>query len=255
MASRRMFSNRIANSARFLQMPAESQLLYFHMVIRADDDGIVESYPLMKLLGVAPDNFKVLQAKGFIEKLNEDQVIVINDWQEHNKIRPDRKVDSIYLPLLLAKKPEAPIIAPQPRSDVKDNSKRVGGPSTVGLSKDSIGKVSIGKVNNNIISSNEKSLPVIANDLINLFEDVNPSYKRLFANKTERNAMERLIKQYGEDYIRRIVVALPTLITRPYAPKITTPYQLEKRMGELKAFVAQERERTNKGGVADGTSL
>jgi hypothetical protein len=60
MANRRMFSNRIANSARFLQMPSEAQNLYFHMVMRADDDGIVESYPLLKLLGLAPDNFKIL---------------------------------------------------------------------------------------------------------------------------------------------------------------------------------------------------
>lgn len=144
MAQRRMFSNRIANSARFLQMPVESQLLYFHMILRADDDGIVESYPLMKLLGVAPDNFKVLLAKGFIRELNEDQVVLINDWKEHNVIRADRKIDSIYLPLLLAKVPDAEIVVPKPRSDVKNNSKRLSGPSTV-----SISQVRLGKVNNN----------------------------------------------------------------------------------------------------------
>ena len=107
-----MFSNRIANSARFLQMPSESQLLYFHMILRADDDGIVESYPLMKLLGVAPDSFKVLSAKGFIKQLNEDQVVVITDWLEHNVIRADRKVDSIYLPLLNEKFPEMKVVEP-----------------------------------------------------------------------------------------------------------------------------------------------
>ena len=100
-----MFSNRIANSAKFLQMPAESQLLYFHLVLRADDDGVVESYPVLKLLGLAPDNFRVLIAKGFIRLLNEDQVIVIPDWLEHNKIRPDRKVNSMYLSLLKEKYP------------------------------------------------------------------------------------------------------------------------------------------------------
>lgn len=121
-------------------MPAESQLLYFHMVLRADDDGIVESYPLMKLLGMAPDNFKVLIAKGFIKQLNEDQVIVITDWLEHNKIRADRKVNSIYLPLLMRIYPELPIVEPKPRSDVDDNSNRVDG-----LSTDSIGKGRLGE--------------------------------------------------------------------------------------------------------------
>ena len=137
-----MFSNRIANSAKFLQMPLESQLLYFHFVLRADDDGVVESYPIIRLLGVSSDSFKVLVAKSFITLLNEDQVVVIPDWLEHNKIRSDRKVNSIYLDLI----PEGiEVLKPKPRSDVKDNSNRVSGQSTVGIGKDSIGKDSIGK--------------------------------------------------------------------------------------------------------------
>src|SRR3990167_10395720 len=112
MSNRRMFSNRIGNSSKFLQMPTEAQNLYFHMILRADDDGVVESYPLIKLLGIPFDNFKVLVAKGFIKQLNEDQVIVIVDWLEHNTIRADRKVDSIYLPLLRETYPELQILEP-----------------------------------------------------------------------------------------------------------------------------------------------
>lgn len=142
MANRRMFSVRIANSARFLQMPSEAQLLYFHLIVRADDDGVVESYPVMKLLGLASDNFKILISKGFIRQLNEDQVVVILDWREHNTIRADRKTDSIYLPLLKKVVPEIDYIEPKPRSDVKDNTNRLGGPST-----DSISKVKLSKDN------------------------------------------------------------------------------------------------------------
>ena len=150
-----MFSNRIANSARFLQMPVESQLLYFHLVLRADDDGIVESYPIMKLLGIAPDNLKILIVKGFIRVLNDEQVVVITDWIEHNKIRADRKVNSIYLPLLREKYPELPVIEPKPRKDVKDNSRRTGGgQSTVG-----IGKVRLGKYSKEENSSFKKEKP------------------------------------------------------------------------------------------------
>lgn len=144
MANRRMFSNRIANSARFLQMPSESQLLYFHMVLRADDDGIVEAYPIIKLLGVPPDNLKVLISKGFIEVLNEDQVVVILNWTEHNTIRADRKTNSVYLPLLIHKFPDIEIVIPTPRSDKKDNSKRLG--TVPGLSLDSLSKVKLSKV-------------------------------------------------------------------------------------------------------------
>lgn len=139
MSQRRMFSNRIANSAKFLQMPLESQLLYFHLILRADDDGVVESYPVMKLLGTTPDNFKVLVAKSFIQPLNEDQVIIILDWLEHNKIRADRKTDSIYKHLIPL---NVQLIEPKARTDVKDNSQRLSGLSTVSISKVRLGKVS-----------------------------------------------------------------------------------------------------------------
>lgn len=139
MANRRMFSNRIANSARFLQMPLESQALYFHLVLRADDDGVVESYPIVRLLGVAPDSMKVLIAKEFVKVLNDDQVVLIHDWLEHNVIRADRKVNSIYQKLLPQ---NIVVVEPKPRSDVIDNSNRLGGPSTDGLSKVRLGKVS-----------------------------------------------------------------------------------------------------------------
>jgi hypothetical protein len=134
-------------------MPAEAQALYFHMILRADDDGVVETYPLLKMLGFAPDNFKVLLAKGFIKELNEDQVVVILDWLEHNSVRADRKVDSIYKPLILEKIPDLILLEAKPRSDVIDNTNRVGGPSTDGIGKDRLGKVRLSKVNNNNVLS------------------------------------------------------------------------------------------------------
>lgn len=135
-----MFSNRIANSAKFLQMPSDAQLLYFHMVLRADDDGVVEAYPLVKLLGSPADVMKVLLAKGYVKQLNEDQVVVLMDWLEHNTIRADRKVDSIYKHLIPS---EIKVIEPKPRSDVEDNSKRISGRSTDGISKVRLGKVNL----------------------------------------------------------------------------------------------------------------
>ncbi len=210
-----MFSNRIANSARFLQMPIESQLLYFHMILRADDDGIVESYPIMKLLGVAPDNFKVLSAKGFIRQLNEDQVVLINDWREHNVIRADRKVDSIYLPLLVKQIPDVEVIAPKPRSDVKDNSRRLGGQSTV-----SISKVRLGKVNKNIPANKlqattkiYKRLPLekatVVQRLVYHLED---TLKTNIVNwgKQGRAASLMLKAGYTEDQIKKAITYMAT---------------------------------------------
>lgn len=111
-------------------MPYEAQLLYFHMILRADDDGVVEVYPLVRMLSVPPDNLRVLMAKGYIHQLNEDQVMIIVDWLEHNKIRADRKVDSIYKDLIPQ---DIKLLTAKPRSDV------VGGARHTAIKKSTSG--------------------------------------------------------------------------------------------------------------------
>lgn len=117
MANRRMFSLKIINSARFLRMPVDSQLLYFHLGLHADDDGVVEAYPVLKTIGSSEDNLRVLTAKGLVKVLNEDLVTYIMDWNEHNAIRADRKVDSVYKNLLLQLLPEVEVVDAKPRAD------------------------------------------------------------------------------------------------------------------------------------------
>lgn len=95
-------------------------------------------------------------------------------------------------------------------------------------------------INTNVLISGN-GLPETINDLIKLFEPVNPSYKQLFKNKTERESLRRLVEQYGLEDLKRKIGALPRIISMPYAPKIIRPSLLESKMGELNAFVEQER--------------
>ena len=126
MANRRMFSIRLVQSARFLKMPLTSQALYFHLGLMADDDGIVEAYSALKLVGCKEDDLRVLISKGYVQIIdNEDMIAYITDWSENNSIRADRKVDSIYKDLLLQVNPDAKLIEKKPRSDVQ---KRHGQP-------------------------------------------------------------------------------------------------------------------------------
>jgi hypothetical protein len=125
MAQRRMLSLRIVDSARFLQMPLTAHALYFHLALHADDDGVVESFPVMRTTGAAQDDLRILLAKKFIHQLNDDLVVFVTDWREHNFIRADRKTDSVYKDLLLQVVPEANVIQPKPRTDVRDNSRRI----------------------------------------------------------------------------------------------------------------------------------
>lgn len=76
---------------------------------------------------------------------------------------------------------------------------------------------------------------------INLFKDVNPSFERLFGNTTERGSATRLIKKYGMQKMEATLKELPNIISQPYAPKITTPNELERNLGKLLAFVGQQK--------------
>ena len=84
------------------------------------------------------------------------------------------------------------------------------------------------------------------NSTIALFKTVNPSYERLFANKTQRAAIERLITKHGVDKITRAIEAVKSVYGHPYAPQITTPVQLEQGMGKLIAYYQQQKARDKK---------
>lgn len=114
MANRRMFSSRVTESTRFLKMPATSQNLYFHLGMHADDDGVVEAYPVMCSIGATEDDLRVIVSKGFATLLNSDMVTFLNDWLENNNIRADRKIDSIYKELLLEIVPDATLKEAKP---------------------------------------------------------------------------------------------------------------------------------------------
>lgn len=79
------------------------------------------------------------------------------------------------------------------------------------------------------------------NDLINLFKEVNPSYKRLFDNKTQRSALERLVKQHSQEKIEWAIKVLSKTNKMKFAPVICTPLQLESKLGQLKAFIQKEQ--------------
>lgn len=92
-----MFSPQIVDSDAFLDMPQTSQLLYFHLAMRADDDGFVGNpRRLLRLIGGNEDDLKVLIAKRFILTF-ESGVVVIKHWRIHNLIRHDRYNETKYL--------------------------------------------------------------------------------------------------------------------------------------------------------------
>lgn len=96
MAERRMFSKTIVDSDAFLDMPMSTQCLYFHLNMRADDDGFVNNPKrIQRMVGAADDDLKLLIAKSFILTF-ESGVIVIKHWRMNNYLRNDRYKPTAY---------------------------------------------------------------------------------------------------------------------------------------------------------------
>lgn len=96
MAERRMFAKTIIDSDAFLDMPLSTQALYFHLSMRADDEGFVNNpRKIQRMIGAADDDLKVLITKKFIIPF-ESGIVVIKHWKIHNYIRGDRLKETVY---------------------------------------------------------------------------------------------------------------------------------------------------------------
>lgn len=96
MANKRMFTMKIVDSDAFLEMPLSTQCLYFHLNMRADDDGFIGNPKrICKLVGCNDDDLKLLIAKRFV-LVFDNGVIVIKHWRMHNTIQKDRYVPTTY---------------------------------------------------------------------------------------------------------------------------------------------------------------
>lgn len=146
MAERRMFAKTIIDSDAFLEMPTSAQALYFHLCMRADDDGFLNNpRKIQRTVGSADDDIRLLIAKRFIIPF-ESGVVVIKHWRMHNYIQADRYKPTVYTE-------EKQIL------QIKDN-KSYAMPETIETStmypqcvqdgytgKDRLGKDRLGKVN------------------------------------------------------------------------------------------------------------
>ena len=96
MAERRMFAKTIIDSDMFLDMSLSTQALYFHLSMRADDDGFVNNpKKIQRMIGCGDDELKMLVAKKFIIPF-ESGICVIKHWRIHNYIRTDRYKETPY---------------------------------------------------------------------------------------------------------------------------------------------------------------
>ncbi len=96
MAEKRMFSMKIIDSDAFLEMPLSTQALYFHLSMRADDDGFLNNAKkIMKNISATQNDYDLLLMKRFIISF-PDGICVIKHWRINNYLRKDRYSETLY---------------------------------------------------------------------------------------------------------------------------------------------------------------
>lgn len=104
MAERRMMAKSVIDTDQFMDMPATAQNLYFHLLLRADDDGFLSNVKqVQRMTGNKDDDLKILFAKQYLIPF-ESGVVVIKHWKIHNYIQKDR-----YHPSRLPEKEEVEV--------------------------------------------------------------------------------------------------------------------------------------------------
>lgn len=150
MANKRMFSLDVIDTDKFMDMPLSAQALYFHLGLRADDDGFVASpRKIMKIVDCKQDDLKVLIAKGFVIPF-ETGIIVIRHWKVHNRIQSDRYKPTKYV----SERSRLEVVNNVYKLDTESVQDVLGMETQVRLGKDSIDKISI-----NTISSEPEAAP------------------------------------------------------------------------------------------------
>lgn len=120
MAEKRMFSKQIIDSDAFLEMPLSTQALYFHLSMRADDDGFLNNAKkVMRIIGANQNDYDLLVAKSFVIQF-EDGICVIKHWRINNYLRKDRYTETIY-----QEEKAMLTIQPNGRYSLKDSSREM----------------------------------------------------------------------------------------------------------------------------------
>lgn len=86
--------------------------------------------------------------------------------------------------------------------------------------------------------------------VIDLFKNINPSYKILFKRKNQHDSASRLMELHGYEKLVKIVAFIEARRTDRFCPSIATPLQLEERWASLEKYALGLKGEINKFKVA-----
>ena len=195
MAERRMFARTIIDSDAFLDMPLSTQSLYFHLSMRADDDGFINNpKKIQRMIGASDDDLKLLIAKNFIIPF-ENGIVVIKHWKIHNYIRIDRYKETVYQEQkeLLIEKDNKAYSLLTPNGIPIDNQTVYQCETQDRLGKDRLGKDSLNK--------RESETPPPFQNILEAFNSICISYPSVIKlTDSRKKHLKARWDQFNRDY-------------------------------------------------------
>lgn len=197
MAEKRMFSKQIIDSDAFLDMPLSSQALYFHLNMRADDDGFINNpKKIQRMIQCSEGDLQMLIAKRFVIEFGSG-VCVIKHWLIHNYIRKDTYKETVYTDekeMLFTKENKSYTLnEPHQKTELLQSSNEPVDEKSRSIDKNSIDK---------------KRLDKDSIDYINLsfIDDV------IEKIKLTQEQYDKLISKYDKELVHRTIISLDTYI-------------------------------------------
>ncbi len=244
-----MFSPDIVCSDAFLEMAPSTQALYYHLGMRADDDGFVNPKFVMRVIGSTDDELKMLIVKKFVLPF-ENGVIVIKHWRINNFVRKDRYKPTLYLPekaKLLVKPNQSYSFndtdGALPIAEVpwKSDSESYGQPMVNQWST----QVRLGKVSTiteqevrEVREEEEKPYKPDkrVKEKLSVFHLWGQEPKVWWKSPAQRVAALHLIDTVGFEQVAKAVSIVKKYRDEPYCPSINTPTQLAEKWESLLDF-------------------
>lgn len=190
MAERRMFAKTIIDSDAFLDMPLSTQSLYFHLSMRADDDGFINNpKKIQRMVGCGDDDLKLLMVKRFI-LVFDSGVIVIKHWKIHNYIRNDRYKPTLYQEEK-AELAEKNSKAYTFKTEVIESEKHLGIPDDNRMGYQMDTQVRLGK--DRLVKDKKKNSVEPSSTMPELFEKVWKTYPK---KTNKKKAREQFLKKF-----------------------------------------------------------
>ena len=242
-----MFNKDITGSDAFLDMPASTQALYFHLGMEADDDGFIGNpKKVMRVLGVNDDDLKILLSKKFL-LIFESGVVVVkhhrmnNNWDKYNCKR------TVYLEEFS-------------KLNIKDNKaytldKLHGIPVQSENSLKTVFRIEENRIDKNtsvataprVISvsleeeestrpKRKKKVTTEIQSVFDLFED-NPARFQWKLYESEREAAAILHREFGIETLRERYKVAKKYRNETLCPKIHTPSQFLEKMPKMEDFL------------------